>query len=48
MKLLEARMVYNFFEKETGSGASINEELAEKLHKPMINKIQNKESLCQV
>ena len=30
-------MVYKFFDKKTGSGASVNEELAEELHKPVIN-----------
>ena len=29
-------LAYKFFEKKTGSGASVNEELAEELHKPVI------------
>ena len=39
-------MVYKFFDKKTRSGASVNEDLADKLHKPMIKK--SKESLCEV
>ena len=29
-------MVYKFFDKKTGSEISVNEELAEELHKPVI------------
>ena len=29
-------MVYKFFDKKTGSGISVNEQLAEELHKPVI------------
>ena len=29
-------MVFRFFDKKTCSGASVNEELAEELHKPVI------------
>ena len=32
-----ASMVYMFFDKETGSGMSVNEQLAEELHK-LVNK----------
>ena len=32
----------NFFDKKTGSRASINEELAQELHKPVIKKIQRR------
>ena len=50
MKLLEivtmmnikASMVYKFFDKKTGSEISVNEELAEELHKPVIKNF-NKE-----
>ena len=36
-------MVYNFFDKKTGSGISVNEQLAEELHKPVTKKkIQDK------
>ena len=38
-----ASMVYKVSDKKTESGASINEELAQELHKPM-----KEESLCQV
>ena len=37
-----ASMVYKFFDKKTGSGISVNEELAEELHKPVIK------SLCEI
>ena len=33
-----ASMVYNFFNKKAGFGVSINEPLAEDLHKPVIKK----------
>ena len=45
MKLLEiinmmplASMIYIFFDKKTGLGVSVNEELAKKLHKLVITK----------
>ena len=31
-------MVYKFFDKKTGLGVSVNEQLAEELHKPVITK----------
>ena len=31
-----ASMVYKFFDKKTGSGVSVNEQLAEELHKQAI------------
>ena len=43
-----ASMVYKFFDKKTGLGKSVNEHLAEKLHKPVTKKIQKKESLCEI
>ena len=33
-----ASMFYNFFDKKTGSGISVNEQLAKELHKPVIKK----------
>ena len=33
-----ASMVYKFFDKKTGSRASVNEQLAEELHKPVTKK----------
>ena len=39
-------MVYKFFDKKTGSWASVNEEWAQELHKPVIKKIKKKENLC--
>ena len=35
-------MGYKFFDRKPGSGASVNEELAEKLHKPVIPKFQRR------
>ena len=44
-----ASMFYKFFDKKTGSGVSVNEQLAEELHKPVIKKKnQKKESLCEI
>ena len=37
-----ASMVYRFFDKNTGSGISINEQLAEELHKPVTKKIKRR------
>ena len=31
-----ASTIYNFFDKKTGSGVSVNEQPAEKLNKPVI------------
>ena len=39
-------MVYKFFGNKTGLGASVNEELAQELHKPVIKKVQR--SVCEV
>ena len=33
-------MVYQCFDKKTESGASVNEELAQRLHKPVIKKFK--------
>ena len=35
-----ASMVYKFFDKKTGSGISVNEPLAQELHKPVIKKFK--------
>ena len=35
-------MVYKCFEKKTGSGISVNEQLAEELHKPVIKKLNRR------
>ena len=43
-----AGMVYKFFDKKTWSGMSVNKQLAEELHKPVIKKIQRKKSLCEI
>ena len=33
-------MVYKFFDKKTGSGVSVNEQLSQELHKPEIKKFK--------
>ena len=35
-------MVYKFFNTKTGSGDSVNEQLAEELHKPVTKKKKTK------
>ena len=35
-------MVYMFFDEKTGAGMSVNEEIAEELHKPVIKKIKRR------
>ena len=37
-----ASMVYRFFDKKTASGASVNEELGQELHKPVIKKFKTR------
>ena len=37
-----ASMIYNFFDKKTGSGKSVNEELAQELRKPVIIKFKTR------
>ena len=37
-----ASMVYKFFDKKTRSDARVNEELVQKLHKPVIRKFKRK------
>ena len=34
--------VYSFFDKKTGSAVSVNEQLAEDLHKPVTKKFKRK------
>ena len=41
-------MVHKFFEKKTGSGVSVNEQLAEELHKPVIKKIERRKFYARV
>ena len=38
-------MVYKFFDKKTGSGISVNKQLAKELHKPVIKKFKRRK-LC--
>ena len=35
-------MLYKIFDEKTGSGISVNEQLAEELHKPIIKKLKRK------
>ena len=35
-------MVYKIFDEKTGSGISVNEQLAEELHKPIIKKLERR------
>ena len=37
-----ASMVYKFFDKKTGSGISVNEQLAKELHRPPIKKFKRR------
>ena len=37
-----ASMVYRFFEKKTGSGVGLNEQLAEELHNPITKKFKRR------
>ena len=37
-----ASMVYRFFDQKTASGVSVNEELAQQLHKPVIKKFKTR------
>ena len=37
-----ASMVYKFFDKKTGSGASVNEQLAEEVHKQVTKKFKRR------
>ena len=41
-------MVYKFFDKKIGSRISVKEQLAEKLHKPILKKLKKKKSLCKI
>ena len=43
-----ASMVYTYFDKKTGSGISVNELLAEELHKPVIKKFQKKKNIRRI
>ena len=38
-------MVYKFFDKKTGSEVSVNKQLVEELHKPVIKKLEKENSL---
>ena len=38
-------MVNKVFDKKTGSGASVNEEVAQKLHKPVIKKLKERKCI---
>ena len=36
-------MVYMFFDKKAGSGVSVNEQLLDELHKPVIKKLKRRQ-----
>ena len=38
-------MVYKFFDKKTGSGINVNEQLAEELHKPVLKNSKEEKSM---
>ena len=40
-------MVYKFFDKKTGSGISVNEQIAEELLKPVIKKFKRRKVLAR-
>ena len=35
-------MLYKIFDEKTGSGISVNEQLAEEIHKPIIKKLKRR------
>ena len=39
-----ASMVYKFFDKKTGAGVSVNEQLAKELHKKVIKKFKRRKA----
>ena len=41
-------MVYKFFDKKTGSGASFNEQLAEWFHKPVTKNLKEEKSMLDL
>ena len=41
-QIVLASMVYRFFDKKIGLGVSLNEQLAEELHKPVIEKFKRR------
>ena len=43
-----ASLVYKLFDKNAGSGETLNEHLAEELRKTVTKKIPKKKSLCEI
>ena len=43
-----ASISYTFFDEKTRSGISVNEQLADEWHTPVIKKIQNKKSIRKI
>ena len=41
-------MPYKVFDKKKGSGISVNEQLAQEIHKPVIKKYQGKKSMWEL
>ena len=42
------RMIKKFFDKKTGSGISVKEQLDEELHKPVIRKFKEEKSMVDL
>ena len=40
-------MAYKFFDKKIGSGMSVNEQLAEELHKPLLKKFKRRKDYAR-
>ena len=47
-RALASIMTCKFFDKKTGSGIIVIEQLAGELHKPVVKKIQKKKRLCEI
>ena len=47
-RALASIIICKFFDKKTGSGISVIEQLAEELLKPVVKKIQKKKRLCEI
>ena len=48
IKRASAYIVYMFYGNKTGLGASVNQELVQEPHKPVIKKMQKKVNLCEI
>ena len=41
-------MVYKIFDQKTGSGRSVNKQIAEELHKPVIKKVKSRKTTSEI